>query len=216
MLETPTEEVARLRGCLNDLVSIMALPALWAGGEPQQIVSTLLDALLGMLQLAFVLVRLNDPDGGPSIEMMRGTELLESTDPARAFGMALDASLGNAPLKWPPSARVSIGNADFSVACARLGAHGEIGIVVAGCERLGFPEQTERLLLDVAANQAAMGLQQARLLSEQKRVARELDQRVAQRTTELAKANEELRKEIIERGLTEEKLRHEETRTGAQ
>lgn len=210
MLETPIEEVARLRGCLNDLVSIMALPALWAGGEPQQIVSTLLDALLGMLQLAFVLVRLNDPDGGPSIEMMRGTELLESTDPARAFGMALDASLGNAPLKWPPSARVSIGNADFSVACARLGAHGEIGIVVAGCERLGFPEQTERLLLDVAANQAAMGLQQARLLSEQKRVARELDQRVAQRTTELAKANEELRKEIIERGLTEEKLRHEE------
>lgn len=33
MLETPTEEVARLRGCLNDLVGIMALPALWAGGE---------------------------------------------------------------------------------------------------------------------------------------------------------------------------------------
>lgn len=210
-LETPTDEVARLRGCLNDLVGIMALPALWAGDEPQQIVSTLLDALLGMLQLAFVLVRLNDPDGGPPIEMLRGTELPESTDAVREFGMALDASLGNAPLKWPPSARVSIGNADFCIVSARLGIDGEIGIVVAGCERLGFPEQTERLLLDVAANQAAMGLQQARLLSEQKRVARELDQRVEQRTTELAKANEELRKEIIERRLTEEKLRHEET-----
>ncbi len=42
----------------------------------------------------------------------------------------------------------------FSVACARPGAHGEIGIVVARCERLSFPEQTERLLLGVAANQA--------------------------------------------------------------
>ena len=210
MLETPTEEVARLRGCLNDLVGIMALPALWAGGEPQQITSTLLDALLGMLQLAFVFVRLNDPDGGPSIEVMRRNELLESADPARGFGIALNASLGKAPLKWPTSARVSIGNAGFSVACGRLGAHGEIGIVVAGCERLDFPQKTERLLIDVAANQAAMGLQQARLLSEQKRVARELDQRVAQRTTELAKANGELRKEIIERRLTEEKLRHEE------
>jgi signal transduction histidine kinase len=210
MLEIPSDEVARLRGCLNDLVGIMALPALWAGGEPQQIVSTLVDALFGMLQLAFVFVRLNDPDGGPSIEMMRGTELLESTDPAREFGVALDASLGNVPLRWPPSARVSIGNADFCVASARLGAQGEIGIVVAACERLGFPEQAERLLLDVAANQAAMGLQQARLLSAQRRVARELDQRVAQRTTELAKANEELRKEVIERRLTEEKLRHEE------
>jgi signal transduction histidine kinase len=210
MLETPTEEVARLRGCLNDLVGIMTLPALWAGGEPQQIVSTLLDALLGMLQLAFVFVRLNDPDGGPSIEMLRGTGLLESTHAAREFGVALDASLGNTPLKWPPSARVSIGNEDFCAASARLGAHGEIGIVVAGSERLGFPEQTERLLLQVAANQAAMGLQQARVLSAQKRVARELDQRVAQRTAELAKANEELRKEVIERRSTEEKLRHEE------
>ncbi|HSU61690.1 MAG TPA: hypothetical protein VLI55_20440 [Bryobacteraceae bacterium] len=210
MLESPTEEVTRLRGCLNDLVGIMALPALWAGGEPQQIVSTLLDALLGLLQLAFVFVRLNDPDGGPSIEMMRRSELLESTDSAREFGVALDASRGNAPLKWPSIARVSIGNADFRVASVRLGAQGEIGVVAAGCEKPGFPEQTERLLLDVAANQAAMGLQHARLLSEQKRVARELDRRVAQRTAELAKANEELRNEIIERRLTEEKLRHEE------
>ena len=210
MLESPTEEVTRLRRCLNDLVGIMALPALWAGGEPQQIVSTLLDALLGLLQLAFVFVRLNDPDGGPSIEMMRRSELLESTDSAREFGVALDASRGNAPLKWPSIARVSIGNADFRVASVRLGAQGEIGVVAAGCERPGFPEQTERLLLDVAANQAAMGLQHARLLSEQKRVARELDRRVAQRTAELAKANEELRNEIIERRLTEEKLRYEE------
>ena len=210
VLEFPTEEVARLRGYLNDLIGIMALPALWAGGEPQQIVSTLLDALLGMLQLAFVLVRLNDPDGGPSIEMTRGSELLESTGAAREFSMALDALLGNAPLKWPSNARVSVGNMDFCVATARLGVHGELGIVVAGCERLSFPEQREKLLLDIAANQAAIGLQQARLLSEQKRVARELDQRVAQRTAELAKANEELRKEVIERRSTEEKLRHEE------
>jgi len=131
MLETPTEEVARLRGCLNDLVGIMALPALWAGGEPQQIVGTLLDALLGMLQLAFVFVRLNDPDAGPSIEMIRGSELLESTHPAREFGLRLDASLGNAPLKWPPTARVSIGNEEFCLASARLSAKGEIGIVLA-------------------------------------------------------------------------------------
>jgi hypothetical protein len=210
MIEPPTHEVARLRGCLNDLVGMMALPALWAGGEPQQIARTLLDALLGMLQLTFVLVRLNDPDGGPPIELMRKTELLESTDRSREVGLALDALLGNAPLKWPPGARVSVGGADFCVASARLGLQGEIGIVVAGCERLGFPEQTEKLLLEVAANQAAMGLQQARLLNSHKRVARELDQRVAQRTAELAKVNEELKKEVIERRLTEEKLRHEE------
>src|SRR5262245_10128965 len=52
-LDSAADEVARLRRCLNDLVCIMALPALWAGGEPRRIVSTLLDTLLDMLQLEF-------------------------------------------------------------------------------------------------------------------------------------------------------------------
>jgi hypothetical protein len=60
--ESPAEEVTRLRGCLNDLATMMALPALSTGGEPSQILSTLLDALLGTLRLAFVFVRLNDPE----------------------------------------------------------------------------------------------------------------------------------------------------------
>ena len=62
--ESSAEEVTRLRDCLNDLIGIMALPALWTRGEPSQIASTLLDALLETLRLAFVLVRLNDPEGG--------------------------------------------------------------------------------------------------------------------------------------------------------
>ncbi|ABS25269.1 sigma54 specific transcriptional regulator, Fis family [Anaeromyxobacter sp. Fw109-5] len=63
---------------------------------------------------------------------------------------------------------------------------------------------------DVAANQAAIGLQETRHLGEQERVARELDHRVAQRTRELAAANEELRREIGERRRMEEKLRQDE------
>ena len=88
----------------------------------------------------------------------------------------------------------------------RLGLHGEIGVIVAGSQRADFPSQTEKLLLSVAANQAAIGLQEARLLSQQKRVADELDQRVAQRTTELAAANQELKRELAERRLLEEGL----------
>ena len=38
-----------------------------------------------------------------------------------------------------------------------------------------FPVETERLLLNVAANQATIGLQQARLLSQERRIAEELD-----------------------------------------
>src|SRR5688500_11104038 len=47
-LESPAEEVTQLRDSLNDLRGILASPALWAGGEPPGIVSTSLDALLGI------------------------------------------------------------------------------------------------------------------------------------------------------------------------
>ena len=47
-LESPAEEVARLRDSLNDLRGIVALPALWTGGEPPRIVSASLDALVGI------------------------------------------------------------------------------------------------------------------------------------------------------------------------
>ncbi len=56
----------------------------------------------------------------------------------------------------------------------RLGLEAEIGMILAGSGRADFPAQTERLLLGVAATQAAIGLQEAQLLSEQKRVAKEL------------------------------------------
>ena len=91
-----------------------------------------------------------------------------------------------------------------------LGLQGEIGVIVAGSERAEFPQQTEKLILSVAANQASIGLQEARLRSGQKQVASELDRRVAQRTAELATANEELRKEIANRKHAEDDLRSSE------
>ena len=167
---------------------------LWAGGEPRQIAGTLLDALVGMLQLTFAFVRLNDPAGGPSIEMARVYELIEGMVEPRDIAEALDASLGDAALEWPRSAQLSIGDAAVRVACARLGFDGGIGVIVAGSRAPDFPDEMETLLLHIATNQAAVGLQQAHLLSAQKRVSLELDRRVAQRTRELAAANEELKR----------------------
>jgi PAS domain S-box-containing protein len=46
-LESPAEEVTRLRDSLTDLLGIMAIPDLWAAGEPPRVVRTSLDALLG-------------------------------------------------------------------------------------------------------------------------------------------------------------------------
>jgi PAS domain S-box-containing protein len=209
--EQPAEEIKRLQRCINDLVSVLALPAIWSGGDPSQIVRTLLDVLLGMLRLDLVYVRLNDPVGEAPIEMVRVAQSRKLRARPQEIGEMLNHWLGDDPQKWPPLVRNPMGDGDISIAPLRLGLHGEVGLIVAGSQRADFPSQTERLLLSVAANQAAIGLQEARLLSEQKRVANELDQRVAQRTAELATANEGLEKEITERRLAEERLRQEET-----
>jgi formate hydrogenlyase transcriptional activator len=209
-LEHSAEEIKRLPRCINDLVGVLTLPAVWTGAEPSQIVHTLLNALLSMLPLDFVYVRLKDPVGRACTEMARLAQSEELMPRPQEIGEVLNRWLGDEPQKWPPRVRNPIGEGDISIMPLRLGLEGEIGIIVAGAERADFPGQTERLLLSVAANQAVIGLQEARILSEHKRVERELDQRVEQRTRELAAANEQLRKEITEREKAEEKLRQDE------
>src|SRR5580704_19733304 len=166
----------QLGGFLDDLESLMALPFLRAGGEPAQVVSILLDTLVGMLGLAFAFVRLDDPDGGLPIKTARVTEALERSICAREIGEALEMSLADVPLKWPPS-RLSIGDMEFSISSTGLGLQGEFGVVIAGAEKMDFPGQTESLLLDVAASRAAMALQRARLQGPPKRGATEVAER---------------------------------------
>ncbi len=105
---------------------------------------------------------------------------------------------------------ILFGEGDLSIVPVRLGLQGEIGMIVVASPRADFPGQTERLVLSVAASQAAVGLQEAQLLSEQKRVATDLDQQVAQRTQELSVANDELRKEITVREQAEAARRQSE------
>src|SRR2546425_3830991 len=208
-MEQAAGEIRRLQGCINDLISLLALPAMWSGQESEQIVSTLLDVLVGMLRLDFSYVRLKNPCGEP-IEVVRLAESQNPTPRPKEIGLVLDPWLKDIPRKWPLLVRNPIGDGDVSIVPLRLGLQNEIGVIVAGSRRADFPGQTERLLLSVAANQAAIGLQEARLLSEQKRLAKELDQRVAQRTSQLKAANQELEKEIAERKQAEEKLRRSE------
>src|SRR5580658_2109571 len=202
----PAEEIKGLERCINDLVSVLALPAMWSGGDPSRIVDTLLDALLGMLQVDLVYVRLKDPGGQAPIEMVRCPPSQKQMLQPHEIGEALKQWLGADAQAWPLLIRNPIGPGDLSIVPLGLGLQGEMGVIVAGSERADFPRQTERLILSVAANQASIGLQEARVRSEQKRVAGELDRRVAQRTTELAAANEELRKEIADRKHAEEDL----------
>jgi PAS domain S-box-containing protein len=206
--ESATSEVKELKACINDLVSALALPAIWSGGEPHQIVGALLDVLLGMLRVDFVYaVTKNASPGSESIEMIRFAEPENPDITAYAMGQLLKPWLQHDDCNTSVIVQNLIGEDDISIATTRLGLQNELGWLVAGSRRDNFPNATERLLLGVATNQAAIGLQEARFLFKQKRIAAELEQQVAQRTKELAAANEELKREIAERRKSEIELR---------
>jgi PAS domain S-box-containing protein len=205
-LERPADEIKHLQRCINNLVSLLALPAMWSGSKPCDIVHTLLDSLLRMLDLDFVYVSMTKlVDAAPS-ETVRVPPSQEQMFRPREVCTFLNRWLGDDPQKRYLQERSHIGDEEVSLVSWPLGVQREMGVIVAGSRRADFPRDTEALLLSIAANQALIGLQQVRLLTEQKRVADELDHRVAQRTAELAAANEVLGKEVAERRRAEEAL----------
>jgi PAS domain S-box-containing protein len=192
----PGEEIKCLQRCINDLVSLLALPALWSGGDASQIARTLMDVLQRLLQLDLIYVQLNDPLSGAPAELARVAQSPVTPSQSREIGAELHARLGDDPQKWPSRARFVFRDRDINIAPLRLGLQGEIGMVVAGAARSDFPKQTEELLLTVATNQAVMALHEARRRIEQMRLAEGLDHRVEERTAELAAANEQLKLQV--------------------
>jgi PAS domain S-box-containing protein len=209
-VEDPDQEVKRLQRCINHLVSLHALPAIWSGHEPSRIVDMLLDALLRMLSLDFVCARLKDPATTAPVEILRVADSSKLKMPLQDIGAMVSDFLQRDGDNALPLTGRQFGAENLSIFPVPLGIHGEVGMIVVGSERADFPSQTESLLLSVAANQASIGLREAELLREQKQIAAELDQRVTERTRALAQANEELKKEIDERRLAEERLCQEE------
>ncbi len=180
-----TEEVKGLRRCINDLVSILALPATWTGNQQSRIVEDLLDALLTMLGLDFAYAQTRDAADLP-LDVVRISPAWGPAPQASEIGRQLQAWVEKSPQNWPQLGRATFEGQEISVASLRLGLHGEMGMIVAGSKRVDFPLQTEVLILSVAANQAAIGLRETNLRSA-------LDKRVGERTRELVVANEALR-----------------------
>jgi PAS domain S-box-containing protein len=205
-------EIGSLQGFTNDLIGIQALAAVWVGCEPFQIAGTLLDVLVRVLQLDFAYARMGDSTGDPPVEVVRLARRGDQSVQPREVGRALDSWLAGKSYTTPFVVPNPVGEGEVSIGIFRFGLQDGIGVLVAGSRRPEFPAMTDTLLLQVAANQAAVGLQEARILSAQRRASQELERRVVERTGQLAATNEELRKEIIERKRAEEALRASEER----
>src|SRR5438477_11789505 len=96
-MEHAANEVKRLKACINNLISVQALPAIWSGGPPSQIVSALLDTLPTLLDLDFAYARLKNSAEWPPLEMVRPAQDRNLTNAPQMIGCALASWLSDFP-----------------------------------------------------------------------------------------------------------------------
>jgi len=198
-----SEEVKSLQACLNDLIGVVTLPALWSGLEFTQIVGTFLESVLGMLGLDFAYARTIAAAESAQLKTLRASREGESRTP-ESVADQIRSWLSSTPAGSPRPMPNPVGAGEVTAVYLRLGGHDEVGTLVVGSSRPGFPTRSELLVLQVAANQVAIGLLEAQRFDEQRRTAGELERRVNERTKELLCLNEQLRRESAERERTEQ------------
>ncbi|HEU4850832.1 MAG TPA: PAS domain S-box protein [Telluria sp.] len=165
MLEQDVPEVGYLRQVARDLVAISTLPSVWSKLSSQGVLESLSKVLFSTLDLDLAYARLPGVDTAAALEAIRtGREdteglYLEAVRAASALNPASDAVSGPITLVDPVS------GGPMRICVARISLGHDMGAIVCSCDRSDFPSERERLLIGVAANQAAVVLQ--RCLTEE-------------------------------------------------
>jgi PAS domain S-box-containing protein len=156
-----------LRDYVRDLIALSTLPAIWRDYEPQQIADSVAAALLSMLGADFVYVTLPGVRNDPSVEITRASRRMTAR-----FVSAVESILrGTGP--WRTERTMSIagpaGEGALSIVAAPIGFAGH-SMLVAGSLRAEFPNEKDRLLLGIAANDATIALNRWLAETEERRL----------------------------------------------
>jgi signal transduction histidine kinase/PAS domain-containing protein len=185
-----TGETHGSRTVLRDLVALSAIPAALVGREPAAVAAGLADVLIELLRLDFVFVRLCVPSAADAVDVTRGTAWTSFP----AWLESRRAESGRFPgIEIIPD--VDGGHGTCRGIAVPIGVNAEGGVVAAASSRIGFPTETDRLMLGLAANHAATAFQNATLIHERARAEEELrrardvlETKVAERTADLRRS----------------------------
>ena len=164
--EHTAQEISRLRRCVNDVASILELPAMWTEHDSSRVTTTLLDVLVRLLDLDFAYARTFDPADESPREWMRSADTSNRYAEAHDVGRALERYLSADTSMQGLRIANPVAEGTASIVVFHLGVQDRVGIFVAASRRSEFPTETERLLLQVATNQAAVALQEARWIEQ--------------------------------------------------
>ncbi len=144
---------------MRDLVALSALPAVWASYPPLEVAEGLAEVLLSTLRLDLVYIRLPGQAEGQEIEVARAAGGPAPTDRTRDIGRALAPWLDGAGIDSAPALPNPVGAGTVRLVVVPIGCGRQDGALAAGSRRPAFPGEEDRLLLNMAANQAAAVLQ---------------------------------------------------------
>jgi signal transduction histidine kinase/ActR/RegA family two-component response regulator len=173
---------------LRDVVALSTLPAVWLGAEPVRIVESLAASLFSVLDADLVYVVLyGDADHQPIAIAQTGRN---RTNPETASILApalLEWARSHDPDELMPADTPVVGMVHLSVRPLAIDA--EYGLIAAGFVHAEAFDGRRQLLMNVAATQATIAIQNVRLLRSLRRHAAR--QRAAVREAEAARADAE-------------------------
>ncbi|GLH77178.1 hypothetical protein SSBR45G_20860 [Bradyrhizobium sp. SSBR45G] len=148
---------------MSDRVARLAsLSRQWERFDPTRIAGSVLDALLGLLELDFIGLRFS----ATSHIFLRVSTTATAPKDASALRVALSAVLEADDRQRGSATSIAIGADRWQIARVSMGAVATIGDIVAGSRRVAFPDQDEQALLSLAAMQAALACREIRAQSE--------------------------------------------------
>jgi PAS domain S-box-containing protein len=173
MRSTP-EETQDLRRCVRELAALSTLAAIWSRHDVQDIGSGLCRVLLRSLPAAFSYVRVGGHPGTVAVEVASTAGEWTPENEIQEIADKLDPLLKSAGQDPTPTIPNPFGSGSLRLVISPIGLGAEDGVVVVGAGQQDFPTQSDRLLLSVAINQAAIVLQQRRSEEQIRRSEREL------------------------------------------
>ena len=172
--QTLLDETQDLRRCVRELAALSVLSAVWIRSEPREIAQGLSAVVSRSLPLKLVYARVNGLSGSTPIEVAVSTpgpvSESELQEISKHLGPVLETSHSGDGMVIPDP----LGSGTLRLAIIPIGCEGDCGVLVAGSQKTDFPSHTDRLFLSVAANQAAIVLQQKRSEEEVWRREQEL------------------------------------------
>ena len=142
--------------------------------DVREIAEGLCRVLSSSLNATFVYVWVGGQNGAKAVNSAINLRESSPSIQVQEIAQTLDPLLKSASVGQTPTIPNPFGNGMLRLAIIPLGLGPDAGGVVAGSPHSDFPTQTDRLLLSVAANQAAVVLQQRQSEAQVRRSEKDL------------------------------------------